>query len=88
MGPVYRARDVRLGRTVAVNVLAASLRDSAGRYRFGMSVLAASNTAASSDAVLELGEVDGIPFVVVKYLRGVGPAVDVARVPWGRPTRG
>jgi hypothetical protein len=86
MGRVYRARDVRLGRTVAVNVLAASLRDPVGRYRFGMSVLAASNASTSSEAVLEFGEVDGLPFVVVKYLEGLGPAVDVARVPWSRPT--
>ena len=85
MGRVYRARDVRSGVTVAVNVLAPSLRDSIGIYRFEKSVIAATTF---SDGLCEVGAVDGIPFAVVKYVEGVGPALDVAKVPWGRRTRG
>jgi hypothetical protein len=95
MGRVYRANDTRCGRTVAINVLAPSLRDPVGRLRFTRSAIAAvggtpDERAAGRfpDHVVELGEDGGTPFVVVKYVEGVGPAVDVARVPWGRLAKG
>ncbi len=85
LGRVYRASDTRGGLTVAINVLTPTLRDQIGRFRFNMSARAA---AVFADGVLEVDEITDTPFAVVEYIEGVGPKVDIGRVPWGRRTRG
>jgi hypothetical protein len=85
LGRVYKATDTRQGSTVAINVLAPTLRDQVGRFRFHMSARAA---AVFADGVMEVDDIGGIPFAVVQYVDGVGAMVDIGRVPWGRRTRG
>src|SRR3954451_14330392 len=72
MGVVYRARDLRLGRNVALKLLAAGLRDDEHfRDRF----LAESRMAASIDhtgivPIYEAGEVDGQLYLAMRYVEG------------------
>ena len=72
MGEVYRARDTRLGRTVAIKVLAASVADDQERrHRF---LLEARATAALShpniSALYEIGEDQGQLFLVFEFVPG------------------
>jgi len=72
MGEVYRARDSRLRREVAVKVLPASLSHDADRLRrFEQEPLA---TAALNHpnilAVFDIGTSDGSPYVVSELLEG------------------
>ncbi|MEO1527108.1 MAG: protein kinase [Planctomycetota bacterium] len=93
MGAVYRATDVRLRRQVAVKVLhTPDLRPNEFRQR----LLREAQSAAAIEhpnvaTVLDVGEVDGLPFLVMPLLRGesmrsrldrVGalPTADVLRI--------
>ncbi|HEV2986526.1 MAG TPA: protein kinase, partial [Vicinamibacterales bacterium] len=72
MGEVYRARDTRLGRTVAIKVLTADLAgDQERRDRF---LLEARATAALShpniSALYEIGEDQGQLFLVFEFVPG------------------
>src|SRR5471030_3291065 len=72
MGEVYRARDTRLGRTVAVKVMSAALAaDPARRERFLQEARA---TAALSHpniaALYEIGEDQGELFLVFEFIPG------------------
>jgi serine/threonine protein kinase len=72
MGDVYRARDTRLHRTVALKVLATSvLSDPERLARFTQE---ARTTALINHpnivAVYDVGSEDGLPFVVSELLRG------------------
>ena len=72
MGEVYRARDTRLGRTVAIKVLAAGVADDQERRaRF---LLEARATAALShpniSALYEIGEDQGQLFLVFEFVPG------------------
>ncbi|MGF1430619.1 serine/threonine-protein kinase [Kitasatospora sp. LaBMicrA B282] len=72
MAVVYRAADLRLGRTVAVKVLAPELaRNEVFRKRFEHE----SRIAASIDhphivPVFAAGEADGVLFIAMRYVRG------------------
>jgi len=72
MGEVYRARDTRLDRTVAIKVLAPSLAaDVQFRTRFtnearSISILDHPNICA----LFDVGEQDGTAFLVMQYLEG------------------
>jgi Tol biopolymer transport system component len=72
MGEVYRARDVRLGREVAVKVLSTSVATDAERLRrFEQEARAAS--ALNHPAILtihDFGQHDGVPYVVSELLEG------------------
>src|ERR1700720_3069030 len=72
MGEVYRARDTRLGRTVAIKVLAAHLENHPkARQRFDQEARAVSSLSHSHIcAVYDIGETDGVPFLVMEYLEG------------------
>ena len=73
MGEVYRARDERLGRDVAVKVLPPSLvPDESVRKRLRKEAQALSKLNHPNIEILfELGSKDGAEFLVVEYVPGV-----------------
>src|SRR4029077_8692589 len=72
MGEVYRARDLRLGREVAIKVLPAErMADADRRRRFVQEARAASALNHPNIVTIhEIGSVDGIDFIVMEYVRG------------------
>ena len=72
MGEVYRARDARLGRDVAIKVLPASFSADADRLRrFEQEAKAAGVlNHPNITAVHDIGFVDGAPYVVQELLEG------------------
>jgi serine/threonine protein kinase len=72
MGEVYRARDPRLGRDVAVKVLPASFSNDSDRLRrFEQEARAAGVlNHPNVTAVYDIGTVDGSPYVVSELLEG------------------
>jgi serine/threonine-protein kinase len=71
MGEVYRARDTRLDRTVALKVLPDLSTDSAQRMRFEREAKAISALAHPHICTLfDIGEQDGRTFLVMEYLEG------------------
>ncbi|HVR40600.1 MAG TPA: protein kinase [Thermoanaerobaculia bacterium] len=83
MGQVYRARDTRLDRTVAIKVLPADLARSAQlRLRFEREAKAISSLNHPNICTLhDVGEADGIDYIVMEYLEGDTLADRVARGP-------
>ena len=72
MGEVYRARDTRLGRPVALKVLSPGIADDAG---FRERLLRESRLAAALDhpnviPVYDAGEIDGRLFIAMRYVDG------------------
>ena len=72
MGVVYRAEDLRLGRSVALKLLAPHLTEDA---RFRCRFLAESRLAASIDhagivPIYEAGESDGQLYIAMRYVDG------------------
>jgi serine/threonine protein kinase/Flp pilus assembly protein TadD len=72
MGEVYRARDTRLGRTVAIKLLrGGSFLDAMSRIRFQREARAASAlNHVNVCTVYDVGEWDGQPYLVMEYLEG------------------
>src|SRR5512143_161966 len=72
MGEVYRAKDPRLGREVAVKVLPASFSNDADRLRrFEQEARAAGIlNHPNITAVYDIGSHDGAPYVVSELLEG------------------
>ena len=72
MGEVYRARDTRLWREVAIKVLPASFSSDADRLRrFEQEARAASLlNHPNITAVYDIGQHDGAPYVVSELLEG------------------
>lgn len=91
MGDVYRARDVRLDRNVAVKTLR-QLEDEPARRRFRREARALANLNHPNICqIFEIGEQDGRPFIAMELLEGnslasrvadgplpVGAAIDIA----------
>jgi len=72
MGVVYRARDVRLGRQVALKLLTAEMADD---VQFRERFLRESRAAASIDhpnvlPIYEAADVDGQLFIAMRYVEG------------------
>ncbi len=72
MGEVYRARDTRLGREVAIKVLPADrVADESRRRRFVQEARAASALNHSSIVTIhEIESQDGVDFIVMEYVPG------------------
>src|SRR5689334_12847603 len=72
MGEVYRAKDARLGRDVAIKVLPASFSEDTDRLRrFEQEAKAAGVlNHPNITAVHDIGEADGAPYVVQELLEG------------------
>jgi serine/threonine protein kinase len=71
MGEVYRARDTRLDRTVAIKVLPEHLSNPQLRERFDREAKAISSLSHPHICSLyDVGHQDGIDFLVMEYLEG------------------
>jgi Tol biopolymer transport system component len=72
MGEVYRARDTRLDRTVAVKILPAHLSDKPeSKERFDREARAISSLSHPHICHLyDVGQQDGISYLVMEYLEG------------------
>src|SRR5688572_17987178 len=83
MGEVYRARDTRLDRTVAIKVLRAEVSaDENRRARFEREAKTISALQHPHICALhDVGEHDGLAFLVMEYLEGETLADRVARGP-------
>jgi len=83
MGEVYRARDTRLGRTVAIKVLASDVaNDPARRDRFLREAHAAATLSHPNIAALyEIGEDQGQLFLAFEFV----PGAPLTNVVGGRP---
>src|SRR6187200_1282934 len=81
MGEVYRARDTRLDRTVAIKVLPPDLTsDSAARQRFEREARAVAALSHPHICTLhDIGQQDGTDFLVMEYLDGETLAARLAR---------
>ncbi len=83
MGEVYRARDKRLDRTVAVKVLASS-RSGNPEYRQRFEREARTVAALSHPhicPVYDIGVHDGLDYLVMEYLEGENLAARIAKGP-------
>ncbi len=87
MGEVYRARDVRLGRDVALKLLTrTTLADEAMRRRFDIEARAASALSHPNLLTLyDVGEHQGAPFLVSELLEGETLREALRRGPLGTP---
>jgi eukaryotic-like serine/threonine-protein kinase len=72
MGAVYRARDVRLGRGVAIKVISEkALLTPNGLQRFEQEARAASAIAHPNIVTVhEIGQVEGTPYIVMELVEG------------------
>jgi len=81
MGEVYRARDTRLGRTVAIKVLLSGLTASSERRarfeREARAISALSNPHIC--ALYDLGRADDFEYLVMEYIEGETLADRIAR---------
>jgi Tol biopolymer transport system component len=83
MGEVYRARDTRLTRTVAIKVLPPDLGDSAqARSRFELEARAIASLSHPSVCIVhDVGSERGLHFIVMEYLDGESLASRLERGP-------
>jgi Tol biopolymer transport system component/predicted Ser/Thr protein kinase len=87
MGEVYRARDTRLDRTVAIKVLPSHLSsNAAARQRFDREARAISSLSHQNICQLyDVGSQDGTDFLVMEYLEGETLADRLAKGPLPLP---
>ena len=87
MGEVYRARDTRLDRTVAIKVLPEALAaDPQFRTRFDREARTISQLDHPHICALhDVGEQDGVAYLVMQYLEGETLAARLERTTTGHP---
>jgi serine/threonine-protein kinase len=81
MGEVYRGRDLRLGRTVAIKILPSgfeSHRDRLGRFEREARAASRLNHPHIC-ALYDVGEADGVPYLVLEYIEGESLAQRISR---------
>src|SRR5215467_2484583 len=83
MGEVYRGRDTRLDRTVAIKILPSHLSDNAeAKQRFDREARAISSLNHPNICTLyDVGHQDGVDFLVMEFLEGETLADRLARGP-------
>src|SRR5450631_3500399 len=83
MGEVYRARDTRLDRTVAIKILPAHLSDNPeARQRFDREARAISSLNHPNICTLyDVGHQDGMDYIVMEFLEGETLAARLAKGP-------
>src|SRR6266852_3286439 len=81
MGEVYRARDTRLGRTVAIKILQTGITSSDEmRQRFERKARAVSSLNHPYICTLyDIGQQDGVDYLVMEYLEGESLAARLSR---------
>ena len=86
MGEVYRGRDTRLDRIVAIKVLpAAAARHADARRRFDREARTISRLSHPNICTLyDVGHQDGVDFLVMEFLEGETLARRLARAPLDR----
>ena len=86
MGEVYRGRDTRLNRDVAIKILPAGVTDNpTRRARFEREAQSISQLSHPNIcAVYDVGEQDGTPFLVMEYIDGESLDQHLRRgaIPW------
>src|SRR5436190_20376509 len=83
MGEVYRGRDPRLKRDVAIKVLAHAGTDPVRQRRFTDEAQAASALNHPNIlAVYDVGTHDGVPFIVSELVEGTSVREILARAPF------
>ena len=83
MGEVYRAKDTRLDRTVAIKILTQGLADTPEvRQRFEQEARAISSfNHPHICALYDIGHQDGIDYLVMEYLEGESLAARIEKGP-------
>src|SRR5450432_3419178 len=83
MGEVWRARDPRIGRTVAIKVLRADVRADEDRLRrFEQEARAVGGLSHPNLLILhDVGRHDGVPYLVTELLEGESLRVRLAGGP-------
>src|SRR5262249_4006578 len=81
MGEVYKAKDTRLGRPVAIKVLAPEIADDPeSKQRFEReSRILATLSHPNICPVFDIGQEDGVDFLVMEYLDGETLAARVSQ---------
>ncbi len=71
MGTLYRARDPRIGRYVAIKLLRRDFDTPELRDRFSREAAAAGSLSHPNIVTIyDVGEYDGLPFIAMEYVRG------------------
>jgi serine/threonine protein kinase len=71
MGALYRARDPRIGRYVAIKLLRRDFDTPELRDRFSREARAAGSLSHPNIVTIyDVGEDDGLPFIAMEYVRG------------------
>ncbi|MEP7306585.1 MAG: protein kinase [Acidobacteriota bacterium] len=71
MGALYRARDPRIGRYVAIKLLRRGYDAPELRDRFSREAIAAGSLSHPNIVTIyDVGEEDGLPFIAMEYVRG------------------
>src|SRR5438105_15165048 len=91
MGEVYRARDSRLERIVAIKVLPSHLSNSPDvKQRFEREAKAISSLEHSHICTLhDVGSQDGVDFLLMEYLEGqtLADLLVISRLPLDQPVQ-
>ena len=83
MGEVYRARDLKLDRTVALKILPADVATDAERLRRFVSEAKAASALNHPHVatIYEIGEADGVRFIAMEYVEGQTLAAKINGAP-------